>query len=549
MAVPTSPTGVRLLGRAIDQARLHRSEWIRPGESGLSGESLWRVGQVIVATVIVLTNLVGAVIVVVIGSFVVPTPSVGDVGHLRLVNLIVAAAYVAAAVPVGVLIGTRGLVQLRRWLVEERPATATEQRIVLRAPLRLFVLQVTLWAGAAVLFGTLNATYSVGLGLRVAPLVALTGISTAACAYLLTERILRSPAARALTRETPEQLAVPGVAARALLAWALGTGVPVSGLVAIGVLQLAGAQASTTGLAVAIVVLGGIALTVGLLAVGLAARATADPVDSVRRALAGVQRGDFEMRVAVYDGTQLGQLQLGFNRMVDGLSERERIRHLFGTYVDPDVAERILQEGTSLEGEDVEVTIVFVDIRDFTGFAERRSAHEVVASINGLFDAVVPIIHAHGGRVDKFVGDGLLAVFGAPRRQPDHADQALAAALEIRDAVRDGELQIGIGLNSGSVVAGNIGSADRLEFGVIGDVVNTAARVEEATRHTGDTILVAEPTMRLLEASPIALDERPDMTLKGKTGTVVLYAPTQSQADGKARNAQVQSESSTRAER
>jgi adenylate cyclase len=238
-----------------------------------------------------------------------------------------------------------------------------------------------------------------------------------------------------------------------------------------------------------------------------------------------VQRGEFDLRVPVYDGTQIGQLQLGFNDMVSGLAERERIRKAFGTYVDPDVAEHILHEGTSLEGEEVEVTMMFIDVRNFTGFAERNPAPSVVAAINALFEQIVPIIHAHGGRVDKFIGDGLLAVFGAPRRQSDHADQALAAALEIERRVRSAEgLTIGIGLNSGPVVAGNIGGAGRLEFSVIGDPVNVAARVEAATRTTGDTILLAERTKELLSAPHPQLVERSDVELKGKRERVRVYA-------------------------
>lgn len=119
----------------------------------------------------------------------------------------------------------------------------------------------------------------------------------------------------------------------------------------------------------------------------------------------------------VIDGGEVGFLQAGFNRMVAGLQERERIREAFGTYVDTDVAEHTLREGTALEGEEIVVTMMFIDIRGFTGFAERLSAPEVVASLNRLFERVVP-----------------LAVFGAPR-QEDHADQALATALEIAAAV------------------------------------------------------------------------------------------------------------------
>lgn len=505
-------------------------EFVRPGESGLSGRSLWRVGVLVLTAVIVTVNLVGACAVLVVANFVVPLPPVAHLGHVRLVNAVVAVAYVPAAAALGAWLGVRGLFGLRRWLIEERPATPREQRIVLRAPLRLFSLQVVLWWSAAVLFGTLNLSYSVSYGVRVAIIVAITGMVTAACAYLVTERLLRGPAARALARGAPERLAVPGVATRAVLAWALGTGLPVLGVIGIGILSLTGDSATPQQLGVAMVALGGIAITVGLLAVSVAAKATADPVDSVRRALGRVEKGEFDVRVQVYDGTQIGQLQLGFNRMVAGLAERERIRNAFGTYVDPEVVRHILDEGTSLEGEEVEVTIMFIDIRNFTGFAERALAYDVVAAINRLYERIVPITHSHGGHVDKFVGDGLLAVFGTPRRQADHADQALAAALEIERCVHSrpaGELQIGIGLNSGVAVAGNVGGGGRFEFSVIGDVVNVAARVEAATRQTGDTILLAERTLELLRGAAVPLVERVGVMLRGKSETVRLYAPRQ----------------------
>ena len=504
-------------------------EFIRPGESGLSGRRLQRAGQIVLSVVITVTNLIGACSVLAIAYFVVPLPSVDDVGHVRLVNAIVAAVYVAVAVPVGALMGVRGLLQVRRWIVEDRPATTEEQRAVLHAPLRLSLMQLGWWWGAALLFGVLDATYSASLGVRVGITVALTGMVTATLAYFLSERILRTAAARALDRGIPDRLIAPGVTSRALLAWALGTGLPVAGLVAIGILLLAGDSGSNFDPGVAMVVLGGVGIVVGLLAVALAARATAAPIASVRRALERVQAGEFDEHVPVYDATQIGQLQLGFNQMVDGLAERDRIREAFGTYVDPDVAQQILEEGTRLEGEEVEVTLLFVDVRDFTSFAEDRPAPEVVSAINRLFETVVPIIHEHGGRVDKFIGDGLLAVFGAPRRYEDHADRALATALEIEEAVRSGkagDLEIGIGLNSGAVVAGNVGGSGRLEFSVIGDPVNVAARVEAATRQTDDTILLAEQTKELLTKSAVKLVQREGAELKGKTEAVRLYAPS-----------------------
>jgi adenylate cyclase len=271
-----------------------------------------------------------------------------------------------------------------------------------------------------------------------------------------------------------------------------------------------------------------VAFTIAALMVVLLADSVAGPIADLREAAERVRAGDLEVRVPVVSLDETGALARSFNTMVEGLRERERIRDAFGTYVDRDVAEHILREGTDLAGEEVEVTMMFIDIRDFTGFAERSSAPEVVATLNRLFELIVPLIHEHGGHVDKFVGDGLLAVFGAPRRQEDHADQALAAALAIEHAVREQgpeDLEIGIGLNSGTVVAGNVGGAGRLEFSVIGDAVNVAARVESATRQTGDTILVAENVKALLGNDAVELEARPSVPLKGKSGSVMLYSP------------------------
>jgi adenylate cyclase len=515
-----------MLGDAASSVRAGLVELVRPGEGGLPGRTLVRYGRLMITIVIVVTNLIGAGTVLVLSLFIIPMPHINDLGHVELINAFVTIGYVAVAVPFGIVVGTRGLLQLRHWLLEERPATAREVRLVLYAPLRLFILQVGLWLVAAALFGSLDFTYSSRLGERVVIVVAITGVVTAACAYLSTERLLRSAAARALQNGIPGKIVVPGVTTRALLAWALGTGLPMVGVVAIGILALTGDPASSQhALGKTMVVLGGIGIAVGLLAVTLAARTTADPIGSVRRGLAKVQTGDFDVRVPVYDASQVGQLQLGFNEMTAGLAERERIREVFGTYVDPDVAEHVLSEGTDLAGEEVEVTVMFIDVRDFTGFAERTPAPEVVAALNRLFERIVPIIHEHGGRVDKFVGDGLMAVFGAPSRQPDHADQALAAALEIAQPAEKDDLVVGIGLNSGPVVAGNIGGAGRLEFGVIGDAVNVAARIEAATRQTGDTVLLSEHTKDLLQGEHPELNQRTGVELKGRAETIRVYAP------------------------
>jgi PAS domain S-box-containing protein len=214
----------------------------------------------------------------------------------------------------------------------------------------------------------------------------------------------------------------------------------------------------------------------------------------------------------------------------DVTEERRSERYLertFGTYMDREVAEHILREGPALRPREVDVTMMFVDIRGFTAYAERFEPAEVVQTLNCLFELVVPTISARHGHVDKFVGDGLLAVFGVPEQRSDHADLALDAALRIgREASErfQGDLDIGIGVDSGIVVAGNVGGGGRLDFTVIGDAVNTAARIESATRETGDTILFSEQTRCRLRSSELPISPRPAIAMRGKRMPVALHA-------------------------
>lgn len=515
-----------------EQLRRLAQELRSPGSTPAAGPELWRNGQVGLSAVIVAINLVGVAAVLIAAYLVVPLPRVGSSGHVRAVNAVGAAIYVVTAVPLGAVVGIWTMSPIRSWLLENRSAEPAEQRLVLLAPVRLFEVQVGLWFAASVAFGILDGGYAARLGVYVAVTVAMTGLATAACAYLLTERVLRPAAVRALSGLAATEIAGPGVATRSVLAWALGSGLLLLAVVAVGVGYLGGSPATAHQLAVAMTVLGAIGIAVGLLASSLAARATAAPIDAVTRALERVERGDLETQVAVYDSTQIGKLQQGFNDMVRGLAERERIRRAFGTYVDPEIGERILQEGARLDGEEVDVTVMFVDVRGFTAFAERTPAPEVVHALNALYEKIVPVVQAHEGRVDKFIGDGLMAVFGAPRRLEDHASQALRAAVEIAELTGPGSgvMPIGIGLNSGMVVAGNIGGAGRLEYGVIGDTVNVAARVEQATRVTGDTVLLSGRTKELAGPLPYLFTEREGVALKGKSELIRLYTPAQGAA-------------------
>ncbi|BBZ37654.1 adenylate/guanylate cyclase domain-containing protein [Mycobacterium conspicuum] len=273
----------------------------------------------------------------------------------------------------------------------------------------------------------------------------------------------------------------------------------------------------------------------GVLTLGLAAPITLAAIVSpslrpVRDLAAGTERvgaGDYSQRLPVVQDDDLGALAASFNRMQAGLLERQRLQAAFGTYVDPGLAARLLEQGDDVfTGERREVTVMFVDIRDFTPFAEVNSAEDTVARLNALFEIVVPAVVDAGGHVNKFLGDGALAVFGAPNDLADHADAALGAAALICRVVAErfgGALRIGIGINTGAVIAGTIGGGGKLEFTLIGDTVNVAARVEQLTKSTGDAILLTQQSVDLLASRPLGLVDRGTHAVKGKSVAVQVF--------------------------
>ena len=213
--------------------------------------------------------------------------------------------------------------------------------------------------------------------------------------------------------------------------------------------------------------------------------------------------------------------------MQAGLAERQRLQAAFGTYVDPVLATKLLEQGDDVfTGERREVTVMFVDIRDFTPFAEANPAEDVVARLNALFEIVVPAVVDAGGHVNRFLGDGALAVFGAPNDLANHADAAVDAAVLIQRLVAErfgGDLRIGIGINTGVVIAGTIGGGSHLEFTLIGDATNVAARVEQLTKTTGDAILLTEQTVEALASGLSGLTDRGSHALKGKSTAVQVF--------------------------
>jgi adenylate cyclase len=275
----------------------------------------------------------------------------------------------------------------------------------------------------------------------------------------------------------------------------------------------------------------GVALT---LAAGiLIARTVTRPVLDLAAAARKVEEGDYSRRLAVRQEDEIGKLAASFNHMAQGLEERARVRDLLGKVVSPEIAQQLLSKGIELGGEEREVTILFADVRDFTAFCEGRPARQVLSLLNAYLTRVSGVVEANGGVVDKYIGDAVMALFGAPLGRSDDAARAVDTALRMCGALADlnnefrrqglPTLRIGVGVNTAEVVAGNMGSATRLNYTVIGDGVNVASRLEGLTKAYGAPVLVSERTK---EAAPgFVFREVDRVRVKGKTETLAVFEP------------------------
>ncbi len=457
------------------------------------------VTRLALALVVVIPNIVGAGVVLVVAAWVLPLGELveDDPGALMR-NLIAFGAYLLGAVLVGVVWGHF------RMQVPPPPGPDDDdravrrrrkrlRRVVLRGPLRLATVQTVLWAAAVVVFVLINVVASPRLGVSVGITVALGGVATVAVTYRLVERVLRRDVARVLNDRPPSGRVLPGVALRAVGSWVLGTAVPLVGVLLAAVASLAFGGYTTDRLALVVLVLGGVALVVGFLVTVLTAMSTAAPVLAVRRAQRQVEDGDYDAEVPVFDTTELGLLQAGFNTMVGGLRERERVRDLFGRHVGEDVARTAMENDVELGGEVREVAVLFVDLVGSTRLAATRPPHEVVEILNAFFAVVIDVVEQHDGWINKFEGDAALAIFGAPTALDDAAGCALRAGREMARRIADelDDISAGIGVSAGEAVAGNIGDTRRYEYTVIGDPVNEAARLTEVAKELSGGVVAS----------------------------------------------------------
>jgi adenylate cyclase len=407
------------------------------------------------------------------------------------------------------------------WLLADRWPSESERAVTLRQPARQTVVHATLWSLGVGLFVALNVGDSARIALQVALAAGLGGLFTCALGFLLAERLLRPVTTRALAHGGPDAPAVPGVVSRVVWGWAVGTGVPLLG-VGMALLSRGRVERLTDDTAALLLLV--VALLASLGTMLLLARSIAAPSGPIRRAVRAIAAGERDVAVAVTDAGELGRLQAAVNEMAAGLRASERLQDLFGRQVGPEVAAQALARGVELGGESREVAVLFVDLNGSTAFASSHRPAEVVELLNTFFRVVVDVIDDHGGVVNKFAGDGALCVFGAPLPHPDPASAALAAGRTLRQRVADlddEQIGVGIGIATGTVVAGNVGAERRFEYTVIGDPVNEAARLTDLAKQYGERLLAsatvldragADETARWRLAATVTLTGRSEPT-------------------------------------
>ena len=446
----------------------------------------------------------------------------------RLRMLAIAEAATLAGLTWGYLKSRGRLVVVREWIAGRRDEATTLKAwdAAVNLPIRVFRNDVLKPSALLVIVGCIAATDILDLSWTTFfPLAAGASIAvayTAILQYFAMETALR-PVIAEMNEHFPEEFdfARIGLPLKLKLMTILPLINVITGLVVAAVTSGGGSSLGLSVLAAT-----GVAFTLSLELSVLLSMSVMRPVWALRDGLEAVRRGHYDVRVPVTTSDELGELAAGFNEMARGLAERERLREAFGTYVDRDVAEHIMSSGFSESGEAVVVSVLFCDVRGFTRYAAEADPKEVVAALNELFGGLVPIVARHGGHVDKFVGDGLLAVFGARTPRRPCRPRAGCGLRDGRSRQRRarGVAGVGAGINSGRVVAGSIGGGGRLNFSVIGDTVNVAARVEAATRETGDDILVTRATCEAL-LRPVETVSRGVFELKGRDEPLELFAP------------------------
>ncbi|ORW91736.1 cyclase [Mycobacterium sp. IEC1808] len=440
-------------------------------------------------------------------------------------------AVVAGIVVLGIVgVAVAGVLSLGpnlRWYVAGDEPTEEQREAAMKMPGRQSAILLLGWGGAGAIFALLNLAGGSQLLLPILLGVLVGAPAAFGMGMLLAQRTLR-PIIGAATLGREPRLAVPGVYARLVMLWFLCSAIPIGVIAALIVLRSHGWLIErSASLDAPLLVVSLAALLVGLPMMILTSRSISDPVGEVVDAMAEVEHGHIGTQVGAYERSQIGRLQTGFNRMVAGLAERDRLRDLFGRHVGTDVAQRAIQEGASLSGDVVEAGVLFIDLVGSTQLAESRPPQEVAAVLNDFFRIVVDAVDEHNGLINKFAGDAALAVFGAPLRTAQPASAALATARALATQLRRlPVVDFGIGISAGRVFAGNVGAENRYEYTVIGDAVNEAARLADLAKTAERRILCSAAAIERADDAECAhWAECYSTVLRGRSEATHVSAP------------------------
>ena len=265
----------------------------------------------------------------------------------------------------------------------------------------------------------------------------------------------------------------------------------------------------------------------------LSARASR-PLTELKRVLDSIAKGDLKARANVTSKDEFGEVAQSVNAMADGLAERDRVKSAFARYVSQQVMDSVLtsDSGGVLRGNRRRISVLFSDIRGFSKISEHLAPERVVELLNQYFELMVEVVFRNQGTLDKFMGDGLMAIFGAPENDPYQEEHALKAAIEMQQelaklqvgwAAEGIHIRIGVGIHSGPAIVGTIGSSRRMEYTAIGDTVNVASRLQNATKELGANILISEHTYYGAKGA-FPFRNMGTITVRGREEPLTVYA-------------------------
>nr|WP_102142152.1 adenylate/guanylate cyclase domain-containing protein [Mycobacterium sp. QGD 101] len=452
----------------------------------------------------------------------------GAAAYFSTANVIISVVLVVVGTIVVAVGGALNIAPTLRWFVPGHAPDPRQRRVAMKLLGRQSALLAATWFVSGAISVLMNLDGGVSIAVPTLFGVVFGGSAAAGIGLLVTQRVVR-PIIVAASHSSEGVVTAPGVLARLVLLWVLCSALPSAVIVALVFVRSKGwLIPQTASIEGAVLVVSLAAVLLGLPTMILTSRSISEPIGEVVDAMAEVEQGRIDTYVDVVERSEIGRLQSGFNRMVAGLAERERLRDLFGRHVGVDVARRAIDEGASLTGDVQEAAILFIDLVGSTALAQSRAPQEVADVLNEFFRIVVSAVDEHQGLINKFQGDAALAVFGVPLRTTDAAAAALATARSLAGQLQQlPTVDFGIGVSAGRIFAGNIGAENRYEYTVIGDPVNEAARLADLAKTSERRILCSAAAVD--RADPAERERwaaQGTTVLRGRAEATSIFAPT-----------------------